>query len=162
MIRPWNQRSIEQANLLNPAFLTLLCVDCVQAHEDEMSYTKPFLIIPLALHGNTRMLLPKKTTRSFSDWITTPSNIGAKSGYADRARSLSPFIRESLQFAISHELIEITESGHLKLGKIKVSKAIKGESLEVLQIRKASRMLAKWFSKSGSEETIMMLLGVRP
>lgn len=163
MIRPWAQRSIEQANLLNPAFLTLLCIDCIQAHEGkDASYTLPFLVIPLALHGASRNLLPKKTTRSFSDWITSANNMTAKAGFASRARGLAPFIRESLQFAISHKLLDTTEAGHLVLGEIKTAKALKGDSLEIIEIRKASRLIAKWLSKSGSEETIMMLLGVRP
>ncbi|MDO9326623.1 MAG: DUF6521 family protein, partial [Methanoregula sp.] len=68
-MRPWGKRCIEEANLFNPAFLSVIAHQCVKGYEDEsgsnVPYILPFLIAPLILHKNTRDNLPSSIATKF-------------------------------------------------------------------------------------------------
>src|SRR4030042_6732456 len=108
-MKPWQKRSSEEANLLNPAFLALILHQCVKGYCDagqsKAPYVLPFLIIPLVLHKGTREALPVKVSTTLSTWITRLQGVQAKTGYAERARSIVPYVKEALIFAFSHQLV---------------------------------------------------------
>lgn len=65
MIRRWNQRPSEEANLFNPAFLAALAYEFIKAYEqEEDSGASVFLILlalSMSLHSGSRDRLPTTT-----------------------------------------------------------------------------------------------------
>jgi hypothetical protein len=110
-MREWRLRSIEEANLLNPAFLGLVIRQCVigycEVKPEGAPYPIPFLAVPLALHKGTRKSLPKSVTTKFATWITRPEGSRAKIGYPKRATGLNPYVRESILFLCRENLLSI-------------------------------------------------------
>ena len=67
-MRPWDERSTEEANLLNPAFLTVLSYQCIKGYNETAGknapYVLPFLVTSLILHKRTRESLPRGISTS--------------------------------------------------------------------------------------------------
>jgi ABC-three component (ABC-3C) system Middle Component 3 len=107
----WEERPIEVANLLNPAFCGHVIYGCAEAHESEadkpMPYALAFLVLPLVLHSETRSTM-KANTRHFEVWLSVNPEI--KVGLATRARSLVPFARETLGFLQRSGTLTIRET----------------------------------------------------
>ncbi len=73
-MRPWDKRSLEEANLLNPAFISIICYQCVKGYCETAGksapHVLPFLVTPLVLHKKTREDLPRTVSTTFSTWTT--------------------------------------------------------------------------------------------
>lgn len=167
-MRPWQNRSIEEANLLNPAFLSVLTHECVKGFVDSGNgnapYILPFLVLPLVLHKRTRLSFPSTTRTIFASWITKREGTQAKAGYVERAKSLNPYIKEALLFSLANGILIINERGGLELGRQKKDLAQDGASFtsEVAECITRASFCGKWFSRIGKIETAMALLGVKP
>ena len=59
---PWNERPLEHARLLNPAFLGTLLWNCAKAYSSTANVNQPFavsfLAVPVVLHKSTRESRP--------------------------------------------------------------------------------------------------------
>jgi len=168
-MRSWETRSDEEANLLNPAFLSIIAYQCVKGYQEEVGfhapYVLPFLVTPFILHKKTREKLPNRINTTFSTWISQPEGTLAKAGYAHRASSIVPYVKESLFFSFSHELLQ-PRKDHLSLlynPKIKIPLTLNDQfSCEVEDCFKKSFFCGRWFARGGKIETVMALLGVKP
>ncbi|MGA2518153.1 MAG: three component ABC system middle component [Thermodesulfobacteriota bacterium] len=167
-MKPWQKRNSEEANLLNPAFLALILQQCVKGYCDggqtKAPYVLPFLIIPLVLHKGTREALPVKVSTTLSTWITRLQGVHAKIGYAERARSIVPYVKEALIFAFSHNLVCFEGSDSLKVSQLikVIASSDCMASDEVSECFKKAHFCGRWIARTGKIETAMALLGVKP
>lgn len=165
----WNERTHEERHLLNPAFCsTLLWHAAVGATENQnsprssLSYIEAFLILPLTLHQPTRDSLPIRINSSLPVWVNENPLVIAS--LPSRARTLVPHTKESVVFGASGELYQL-EGDLLRVNVDKassISKMLRRTSDEVQQCNKKAQFLGKWFTHTGTPETIFTLLGMRP
>jgi len=163
---PWNVRPVEEANLLNPAFCSLNIASAVSGYTKQIDNSAPFallfLVLPLVLHKSTRILLPRTIKTYLAPWIQ--KNYDLRINFADRVISLKPFTKEAIIFGCNTKLIQIKCDGSISPlfspGFIKkVTNNLDKEASECIE---KAFFVGRWISTSGSPETIMTLLGVKP
>lgn len=160
----WEKRPIEVANLLNPAFCSILLRDSVETFQIEnrqgMSYPLSFLILPLVLHKPTREALPRTTRTKLHTWLQEKPEV--RIGFAERARQLVPYSKEAIIFGLQTGIIEVNENGDL----IPYSKRLKelsgGDEVEPSICRKKAQFLGRWLAKAGDLPTILIMWGICP
>jgi Family of unknown function (DUF6521) len=108
----WSDRSVEQARLLNPAFLAALLWSCSEGYksvaEQGIPFPLTFIAMPVTLHKATRESLPKTTRTSMATWLV--QNPQAHVRFAERATALVPLIKEGILFGANGKLIEVSSS----------------------------------------------------
>jgi hypothetical protein len=165
-MRPWRERSTEEAHLLNPSFCSLIISSAVGGHveagEPSMSYPLAFLVLPAVLHKATRERLPRGVNTALSNWLEEHSDLLLR--FPDRARSLAPFTREAILFGVAYHMIQVLADGTLMYGPTVYStKQFLAETTdEVRDCVKKARFVGRWFAKAGSPATVMALWGVAP
>ena len=162
----WELRAQEEANLLNPPFcaliLSLAVEDYAKTLSDGMPYALAFLVLPIVLHKPTRELLPQRTTRALSSWLDEHEELRAT--FAERARALSPFVREALLFNLAHERLKLSEQGQLLVGTKSrgFSSYVASATAEVKDCLTKAQFVGRWLTSAGNVPTIFALWGVRP
>lgn len=165
-MRPWTERPVEEAALLNPAFCATVLTTALDGYVEHapsgMSFPLAFLVLPLVLHKQTREALPSTVRTSMAAWIESHSE--ARIGLAERVRALAPFTREALLFGSTHRVLGFSESGRLAvLGDLSgVRKYSRTTSAETRACIEKGLFVGRWFAAAGSEQTILSLWGVRP
>jgi hypothetical protein len=163
-MKTWENRPFEIASQFNPAFCSILLYDVVRGYEkrrpEGIPYAIPFVIFPLVLHKSTRDVLPKRTTALLYPWIQ--NNPQVRIGFAKRARSFAPYLKETIIFGIQTGVFRVNENGNLQtLGRFsKIEGYAKNSELE--ELRKNARLLGSWFTSVKDTSTLFVLLGVRP
>lgn len=168
-MRSWEDRSIEIANLLNPAFLSAIIYQSIKGYAIESRKTKcpyvlPFLVISLVLHKRTRDSLPRQVTSTFSTWLTQIRGSHAKLNYSERTKELVPFVKEAIMFGLTNQLLILDGTGSLNINQ-KISlptHSNKNITEEVINCYKRAYFCGRWIAKAGKIETVMALLGVKP
>ena len=84
MLAAWSERPIEEARLLNPAFVGTLLWSCARAYAATADQAQPyallFVVAPVVLHKNTRESLPTTTRTSLVSWVgEKPRVVGTRS-----------------------------------------------------------------------------------
>jgi hypothetical protein len=104
MMTPWAERPIEEASLFNPAFGSLTLAKAVADFHKQtgegIPYPLVFLVMPLALHTETRDALPATTRAVMHNWISEHAPL--LSNFPDRVRRMAPVTREAVLFALVH------------------------------------------------------------
>lgn len=164
-LAPWPDRPIEQARLLNPAFVGTLLWSCARAYtasaDDAQPYAISFLVAPVVLHKSTRESLPTTTRTSLVSWIGKNPRVVV--GFAERARSLVPLVKEAVLFASNGGLLQVQESRVVAETRPRRMARLEREaSGEVKACIKKAEFLGKWFALSGDYTTVMALWGVAP
>jgi hypothetical protein len=162
----WAARSPEERGLLTPSFCAQLLWHSARGYINNsnaaLRFELSFLILPMVLHRETRESLPGGIATSLPVWLDR--NSLARSRIADRARLLVPFTKEALLFGGLHGLLLI--SGGMITPSLnwrrRVAATLSDSSDEVRNCARRAEFLGRWFAKSGSPDTVMMLLGVRP
>jgi hypothetical protein len=83
---------------------------------------------------------------------------------ANRARLLVPFTKDALTFGGVHRLIRF-ETGRLRAEatwRRAVDRALSNSSDEVKACTKRAAFVGKWFAQTGSNATVLAVIGVRP
>ena len=165
-MKPWEERPIEVANLLNPAFCGRVIYQSIagyrEAHSTDMPYALLFLILPLVLHGPTRATIGG-ATRHFQVWLNTHQE--AKLGLAARARSLVPYTRESVSFLCAVGATRVVEgSASLAIAaklrpRSRASFVVSDETRECIA---KARTVGRWFAKVNSPATVYAMCGLMP
>ncbi|KKG03534.1 three component ABC system middle component [Methanosarcina mazei] len=166
-MRPWDERSTEETNLLNPAFLSIISYQCIKGYNEtegkKAPYVLPFLVTSLILHKRTRESLPRSISSHFTTWITQTEGAQAKIGYADRTRSIVPCVKEALTFGLANQLFTISDDSFETNQNISVTSHLNnGATEEVIDCFKKAYFCGRWLARAGKIETIMSLLGVKP
>ena len=85
--------------------------------------------------------------------------------FPERSRSLVPFTKEAIVFAlVSRRVLTVEDAGLLQPGDapLKGITAYKTASDEVKEAISRAEFVGRWFALSGTPVTIYTLLGVRP
>jgi hypothetical protein len=137
----------------------------MQAYQKENSslnfpYPLLFIVLPILLHQESRKSLPKRTDKSFFDWIAENQHL--KIHFAQRAKGLVPFIREAIIFLLQHNAIEFQQNGKLLVKEYRKKKITDENKEEIEEIFDKASFLGRWLSKAGDTKTIFAVLGVKP
>ena len=161
---PWNQRSFEIANLLNPAFCSLLLYDAIQAYYKKkgqgMPYALSFLILPVVLHKQTRETLPKSTVAQLHPWLQNNGQVCV--GFSQRVRYLVPYTREAMIFGMQTNLITLDERGELVPGRSKIASLAWETDSEADECRAKAKFIGSWYSNIQDVSSLYIMWGVRP
>lgn len=162
-MKPWTERPIEIAHLLNPAFCSILLREAVEGYFQEsdanMPYVLSFLVLPIVLHKPTRDLLPRSISTKLHSWIQ--ENQSALVGFVDRVRWTIPYTKEAITYAAAADLILISEEGKFSSIK-KRQKKLWSKTSEPFFCKKKALFVGRWFSLAGDLATIMAMWGIRP
>jgi hypothetical protein len=161
----WSDRPIEQARLLNPAFVGTLLWSCARAYQTTANQPQPyalsFLVAPVVLHKRTRESLPTTSRTSLVSWVG--ENPMVIVGFAERARTLVPLVKEAVLFASNGGLLQVQESRVVPGARPRSMARFEREaSDEVKACIKKAEFLGKWFALSGDYTTVMAVWGVAP
>ena len=162
----WKERPKEVANIFNPPFCCTILTSSIVGYKvinnQGMPFLISYLIFPLVLHKKTRLTLPANTRTSLAAWVENNPKI--KFYFYENLLALKPFTGEALLFG-THEKWLSYEKGYINscIKDTKITNVAKNWSDgEVRDCILKARIVGKWLAKSGSIETIMGLLGVKP
>ena len=132
---PWASRSLEQARLLNPAFLGTLLWSCARGYAS--------------------------TRTSFVAWLAENPRVHV--GFAERATALVPLVKEAILFATNGGVLQLQETRVVAASRPRAMAKLEREaSIEVNACIKKAEFVGKWFALSGDYTTVMALWGVAP
>jgi hypothetical protein len=165
----WSARASEERSLLNPSFGATLLWQAAFGHQTDPSaagaglpFETAFLILPMVLHREMRESLPRSVSTSLAVWT---ANIPlARSQIAARAHLLVPFTKDAMTFggvrgglSFSKGAMTANESWRKKLSML-----LKECSDEVQECGHRAEFVGRWVARTGSADTVMSILGIRP
>ena len=165
-MRPWAERTREEAHLLNPAFCCVIVTSACAGDRETTGLTLPFplafMILPVILHKHTRETLPNTTRTNLPSWLQ--KNTEVKLGFYNRLMALKPHTVEAIRYGLVFSWLSLGESGGVGCTTSnsilnKAIRSIEGESYDCVY---HARFLGKWLGKNASTETTMALWGIRP
>ena len=164
----WRDQPVEQARLLNPAFLGALLCSAADGYIKEaqgsggLNYALSFIALPIVLQKGTRDALPKSKATSMIAWMS--ANPLAQVGFADRARALSPLVKDAILVASRGGIIRLQGTEVISVASPKRLAGYDSatSSGEVRDCLKKANFVGRWFAVSGEYTTVMALWGVRP
>jgi hypothetical protein len=165
----WSERTLEERNLLNPAFGSILVWHLAKGYQQEATsngdqknipMVLTFVGLSLVLRGKTRSSLPSTITSSLATWIN--QNPLLRSAVAKGVDVLRPYVRESLIFGANHALLTFDAASVLgTTSKIRqINKYLKTSSDEVRDCAKKAQFIGRWLYRNGDAQTVMAMLGV--
>jgi hypothetical protein len=167
----WHDRTIEERNLLNPAFCAIVLwhlargfqTEGAEASEEEsgLPIQLAFIGTSFILRGQTRNQLPRTVATSLTAWIH--DHPIERSAVAKGVVVLRPYIREALIFGAQHRAISLAGtslSASESLSK-QIANYLRQSSVEVRDCARQAQFVGRWLRRSGTAPTIMALLGVQ-
>lgn len=158
----WEDRPIEVAHLLNPAFGAVLVRESVSVYEKAartaMPYPLAFLVLPLALYPNLREALPRTTASILHSWLEEHTDLRAE--ITPRVRWLVPYVREAVLFGLQSGMLRINQDAGLENAKRRLKDPFESGS-DPDRCRASARFLASWFAKTPDVPFLFSLWGVR-
>lgn len=162
----WETRSVEERNLLNPAFCANLLWHAALARTSKnlepLPLEEAFLILPFVLPEVTREALPASLKTSLPVWLE--NNPVERQRLSVRCKALVPYTRAGLIFGGTHDFIRfegrrlIASAGWKKKVKLALGKS----SAEVRSCATKAEFVSRWFANIGSSSTAYALIGIRP
>ncbi len=167
----WQQRPTEVANLLNPAFCSLLLRDAIKAYQQTntkgLPYTLLFLILPVVLHKATRIVLPRTKTTKMNSWIS--ENPSVLIGFPERVIGLKIITKEAIYYGLQKEVFSQNADAMFSPTSktFRKSKDLKNrlaqlDQTEIEEIQNKARFIGRWFATMPSEATIYAMWGIKP
>lgn len=160
----WTSRPAEIANLLNPAFASLLIRSAAHGYTRDdpsgLPLTLAYLLLPIVLHRKTRESLPRTTKTRVHTWLQANQHILA--GFAERASQMVPYTREALLFGAQQSIFVLNASARLDVTTVRLRSVQRAESLEVGECLSRAELLGRLFARAGDSATILAMWGVRP
>jgi len=158
----WIDRPVEEARLLNPAFLVTLLAASASDYEASssggaMPWTLAFLIPPLALPAETRAALPGSIQAHFASWLQDHPEV--RLGFARRAQPLVPLVREALRLGVRNGRLDLADG---RLRATTRTEPPNDPTEDLAECFNAARFVGRWFARRHDVTTIYGLLGVRP
>ena len=166
-LRPWREeRTQEEAYHFNRAYCGVLVYEFVRSYQNAtkkpVSLPLVFCALPIALHPDTRDRLPKSIVTRLFPWIEYNSDVLV--GFADRARNLSPYIRDAIRYAAARQAICFDKGGTITIGPKRASytpPALDKTTEDIRSTVDATRKIARWFAAAGDTSTIFAAWGIR-
>lgn len=162
----WTDRTIEERALLNPAFCASLIWHFASAGEGQgqraLTFMEAYLVLPIVLPRNSREALPRSTRTSLAAWMD--ENPFFQATLAVRSRAMVPFTKDALIFGATRQFLQVsTDSVRASVEwKRRVNSILRQSSPETQACLKKAEFLGNWFLETGTPNTVMALLGVRP
>lgn len=166
MLKTWPERPQDVSNLLNPAFLGLLIHRAVGGFKKEkntgMPFELAFLVLPLVLHGATRVRLPRAITTSLPTWLQEHRD--ALVDFGRRTRALVPYTREAIDFLLERNVVVFNGEGRLDTGTGTIRGVTKYQQTteEIEDCYKRAEFVGRWLALAGNSATIYVLFEIRP
>lgn len=159
----WSKRPIEVANLLNPAYLSVLINKVCEGYQSEVQdglpYALAFITIPLIMYPDYTEILPKTSRTRLHIWAQQNPEI--LFDFAKRAKMLAPHIREAISFGALHEVIQLTENGKITSQPLKKLKSWEDATLPRTTVKQAY-VIGKIFGQINDVPTLFSIFGARP
>lgn len=129
---------------------------------DGLHYALGFVALPLILQRATRDALPKTKATSMVAWLS--ANAFAQVGFPDRAKALSPIIKDAILVGCRGGIIRMHNNHVFSVAsqKLLAGYGASTSSPEVRDCLRKANFVGRWFAVSGEYTTVMALLGVRP
>jgi hypothetical protein len=165
-MKPWIERTREEAHLLNPAFCCAAMTSSIAGYSKANNRLMPlaitFMVLPIVLHKHTRELLPRTVRTSIPAWLQEHTEV--RLGFHKRLMSLKPYTREAIRYGLHHNWIMIDDSGllHCVLSDTQISNINRSLDGDAQHCISQAHFIGKWFADSIATETLMALWGVRP
>lgn len=167
----WHERTIEERNLLNPAFCSVVLWALARGYKVEADDLVESPLLPMAmtfvglsfvLRGQTRQALPGSVRTSLPTWIY--NNPMERSAVAKGGDVLRPYAREAIIFGVQGGLLELAGSSIAanEAAKARIMQYLKQATPEVRDCAKKAEFVGRWLIKSGTPLTIFALLGIQP
>lgn len=169
----WQDRTIEERNLLNSAFCAVVIWNLARGYKTEQSQSDtPLKGLPLelafvgasfVLRGKTRESLPRVIRTSLPTWIQ--EHPLERSAIAKGVGVLRPYVREGLLLAAQQKLVHLGQRGEIEpVANIaeSINQYTKMATDEVRDCIAKAIFVGRWLHKSGTPSTVMDLVGVRP
>jgi hypothetical protein len=161
----WSDRPVEQARLLNPAFLAALIWSCSEGYgsinAQGMPYPLSFITMPIVLHKSTRENLPRSISTSLAAWLGENPQVHVR--FAERATSLVPIIKEGMLFGSNGQMLNVSSFRIVAAPRPRsMARFLRESSDEVQDCMAKAKFVGRWFASSGDYTTVMNLLGVMP
>jgi Family of unknown function (DUF6521) len=162
----WGDRSREEANLLNPAFLATLIDSAAAGHRELAAAGLPwplvFLALPAVLHKRTREALPRDVRGSMAGWVRSHPLEVQEIG--ERAATVRAPINEALVFGLAHGTI--TRDGPRLLpgrrARRRPGQPWREPTGDFVACATRARFFGRWCAVSGTPATVFALWGLRP
>ena len=158
----WENRPVEVAYLLNPAFCGEIICRTVKEYNEEssnsFSYPLLFLILPIILHRTTRKKIGRQ--HQMHNWLQTYPEV--KIGFAARAKNLIPITKEAIHFLLQTNAIEINETAGITVVPRSRSNVHPNLEDEVGECYKKAKTLGRWLARAGAPINAYVMWGVKP
>lgn len=166
-MQAWPRRVVEEANLFNPAFGTVLIANAADEFAKKTHQPFPFalafLVLPIVLHRGTRSALPGSTITALLPWIQGHND--QLVNFARRVQALKPITQEAILFGLQNETLALTDSGAIVVGAKRQTVTERRTGLFTAEARECADragFLGRWFAAAGSSATIYSAWGVAP
>jgi ABC-three component (ABC-3C) system Middle Component 3 len=163
-VKTWELRPIEVAHLLNPAFCGEVLCCAVRKYNDQSDEAFPFslsfLVLPIVLHQSTRARILPNTREQMHVWLQ--ANQDVRIGFAERARRLVPYTKETLSFLAQVDAIQIDKNAGIILLRGAKRRTTPQTDDEVSDCYKKSGIVGRWFARAGNPANVYTMWGVKP
>lgn len=167
----WQERTIEQRNLLNPAFCAIAVWHLARGYRAEstaLTATSTGLPLELVfvggsfvLRGQTRVQLPRMTTTSLATWVH--DHPLERSAVAKGVVVLRDILREALLFGAQRGLLSLDgrRLDPCDVQTKKINAYLRTSTDEVRECMRQAMLVGRWLYKAGAPSTVLALLGVQ-
>ncbi|MFJ4073640.1 three component ABC system middle component [Curtobacterium sp. NPDC089991] len=161
-LQSWEARSMVTAAMLNPALIALIVTVAANRYEHDSGEPMPwelsFLVVPMALHADSRNAVPTRVTSRLPKWVNDNPLIAA--GLGPRAEGVAPYVREGIRWGLRAGALTLDSEGRF-IGTVH-GRFNKGDTPDLREVINTARFLGRWFASVGSMATVFALLGVTP
>ncbi len=160
-MKKWSERPKEIANLMNPAFCSLVITSSAMGYYEynssKICYPLILISLSLILNNNTRWKLPRTIRTSLPLWIQ--SNLSDTIGLLDMTEDIKQIVNEAIIWGHTHDLFSFNPGGLIqpKSDFKRLTKSIPKSNKYIIEFVNQSYLLGKWLAKSGSPNTVMQL-----
>ena len=165
-MKPWTERTREEAHLLNPAFccvtITAACDGYSASSDQPLPFALVFMVLPIILHKHTRESLPRTRRTSMPAWLQEHAEV--KLGFYKRLMALQPHTREAMRYGLAFDWIAVGSSGGIRCVATKalIDRTIRSLDGDARDCVSRAQFLGRWLDNMSSTETTMALWGIRP
>ena len=165
-MKPWAERTGEEAHLLNPAFccvtITTACAGYSESSDQPLPFALAFMVLPIILHKHTRESLPHTSRTSIPAWLQKHAEV--RVGFHKRLMALQPHTLEAMRYGLTFDWIAVGRSGRVRcvVSKAFIKRTIRSLDGDAHDCVSRARFLGRWLGKLASTETTMVLWGIRP
>lgn len=161
-LQSWEARSTVTAAMLNPALIALIVTVAANRYEHDAGEPMPwelsFLVVPMALHADTRSAVPNRINSLLPKWVNENPIIAA--GLGPRAEATAAYVREGLRWGLRAGALTLNNEGQFS-GTVH-GRFRKTDTADLREVVETARFLGRWFASVGSTATVFALLGVQP